>query len=262
MARDYAALTKQMLRCAPRERAFDASLYSEGAVARARAQWLYRMESEYQSVSSFAGLAAQMLAVRADVDLIGTTLRMAQDELRHAEICAEVVTALGGDPVAEVSEPIIVQALHGDCSPEERVLRNVVFGCCLSETVNCARFVDALDEMTDPMLQEVTRQLLSDEAIHAQFGFHYLESWRGYLEEHPEVRASIAQYLRFAFAVLEADYRRPVSPPRDAETRALGLPDTAHTLEIFQTTVVAAVVPGLERFGIAASDAWAHRSRV
>lgn len=247
LAPDYAALTKHMLRCTPKERVFDARPYSVPALERAREQWLFRMESEYQSVSSFAGLANQMLEARCDVDLIGTTLRMAQDELRHAELCAEVVTALGGTPVREVAAPIVTPAVHAGCSVEERVLRNVIYGCCVTETVNCARFVDALDTMTDPFLRDVTRQLLSDEATHSQFGFHFLEAWRPVLDP---MRASIADYLAFAIPLLDAEYRASPAPPRDEEGLALGLPDGAHTYEIFRATMEAAVLPGLARFGL------------
>lgn len=258
-AGEYAVLTEQMLRCTPKERVFDASPYSAETIERAKRQWLYRMESEYRSTSTFAALANQMLAVRADVDLIGTTFRMAQDELRHAEICAEVVRALGGTAESEIADPVAPVAAHAGCSPEERLLRNVIYGCCVTETVNCSRFVDSLETMTDPFMRDVVRQLLSDEAVHAQFGFHYLESWRPWLESHPEARASIASYLRFALAVLDEEYRLKTPEPDD-QAIALGLPNGQRTYEIFHVTMEAAVIPGLERFGLAAGDAWKNRS--
>jgi hypothetical protein len=151
-------------------------------------------------------------------------------------------------------------ARHPGCGPEERALRNVIYGCCLSEIVNTARFVDMIDTMSDPYLRDVTRQLLSDEVLHGQFGFHYLEAWRDWLERRPEVRASLGRYLRQAFAVFERHLSGAGAPPRalTADDRALGLPDPAR-LPDYQT-VTGAIVPGLERFGIEASLAWQHRS--
>ena len=68
--------------------------------------------------------------------------------------------------------------------------------------MNTARFVDALDTMSDPFLKDVTRQLLTDEVLHGQFGF---TTWRngGVARGDPEVLASLARYLRHAFVVLE-----------------------------------------------------------
>lgn len=259
-AGEYAVLTEQMLRCTPKERVFDPAPYSAETLERARAQWLFRMESEYRSTATFSALANQMLAVRADIDLIGTTFRMAQDELRHAEIAAEVVRALGGVAEADVTDAVPI-AEHAGCSPEERVFRNVIYGCCITETINCARFVDALDTITDPFMRDVNRQLLSDEAVHAQFGFHYLESWRDWLEANPETRAALAKYLQYALGILDEEYQLSSPAPTD-EGRAIGLPDGNRTYEIFHVTMEAAVIPGLERFGIAAGDAWRDRLSV
>jgi hypothetical protein len=119
-----------------------------------------------------------------------------------------------------------------------------------------------LDTMSDPFLRDVTRQLLSDEVLHGQFGFHYLEAWKDWLETHPEVIASLGRYLKHAFAVLERQLSGVGAPPKDlsADDRALGLPDPARLPETFYLTVTGAIVPGLERFGIEAGKAWAERS--
>jgi hypothetical protein len=57
--------------------------------------------------------------------------------------------------------------------------------------------------MRDPFLRDVTRVVLSDEVVHGQFGFFYLEVWRDWLEARPEVRQSIARYLRHGFVIME-----------------------------------------------------------
>jgi hypothetical protein len=238
--------------------------YSEAAIAAAREVWQVRMESEYRSTSVFSGMAAQMMEAGASLDAIAVVLRMAQDEVRHAEICGQVVAALGGDARARMLVPREVQpvAPHAGCGPEERALRNVIYGCCMSEIVNAARFVDSLDTMTDPFLRDATRRLLADERLHGQFGFHYLEAWRDWLEHHADVRASIAKYLRHAFAVLERQLSGVGAPQRalTLDHVALGVPDTTRLPESFYATIELAVVPGLERFGIDATIAWQSRS--
>jgi hypothetical protein len=198
----------------------------------------------------------------APVDIEGAVLRMALDELRHAEVCAEVVVALGGTAEREITQPTAPLAKHPGASPQERALWNVVYGSCLSETVNCARFTHALDTTTDPFIRDVVRQLLSDEAKHAQLGFHYLEAMKDWFDETKDARARLTKYLHYAFAVLERDMSARDMGDRTLadDERAIGLPDPREQREIFYTTVEGAIVPGLERFGIEAGTAWKERT--
>jgi hypothetical protein len=262
IADEYRFVSQAMMRCERKVFSFDAAAYAPAAVERARAMWLGRMEAEHRSASVFAALLGQLMAAGATIDMEGIVLRMAQDELRHAEVCAEAVTALGGEAVRDVESPVAAIATHGRASAEECALRNVVYGCCLSETINAARFVDALDTMRDPFLRDVTRQLLSDEALHAQFGYHYLTAWSPWLDEHPEVRTTLARYLQYAFAVLERDLSGRSVPDEalSADEIALGIPDPRRSREVFYATVEGAILPSLERFGVAARSAWDGRS--
>ena len=117
--------------------------------------------------------------------------------------------------------------------------------------VNAARFVDTLDTMSDPFLKDINRQLLSDETLHAQFGFFYLDEWSDWIDENAEVRSSIGRYLEHGFAIFEREYSGTSAPARELtdDERALGLPDRARLIEIFYGTVEGAILPGLERYG-------------
>lgn len=248
-------------RCAPSATAaFDPGAYDPAAVEKLRAMWGSRMASEHRSTAVFAGLAAQLMEAAAPIDFVAMALSMAQDELRHTELCAGLVRAAGGDARCEVEVGVGTLPTHGQVSPEERVLRNVVYGSCLSEMVNSARFVDALETLGDPCVRDVTRQLLSDEVEHARFGFHYLDTMKPWLDEHPEVRVSLAKYLRRAFKVFEATYAGPgTKTALSDDERALGLPDLERLRSVFDQTVRGAIIPGLEQRGIAAEEAWRTR---
>jgi hypothetical protein len=241
---------------------FDPKPYREATLQKARDMWRVRMVAEYRSTAVFAALVPQLLEARAPMDASTVVLRMAQDEVAHARLCGEAVRALGGD--ARLDEPIVSQPLplHPGRSAAERVLRNVVYGCCLTEVVNCARFVDVLEQMSDPFFRDLVRRLLADERLHGQFGFHYLETCRVWLDRDEEVRASMGRYLRYAFAVVERELSGAGSkrPDLDDEERAIGLPDPRRLPETFYTTMEGAIVPGLERFGIEAGEAWRTRT--
>ncbi|MGZ3476698.1 MAG: ferritin-like domain-containing protein [Polyangiales bacterium] len=239
---------------------FDPKPYSDATLSKARDMWRVRMIAEYRSTAVFAALVPQLLEASAPMDATTVVLRMAQDEVAHARLCAEAVRTLGGD--GDLREPVVAQPLplHPGRSSAERVLRNVVYGCCLTEIVNCARFVDVLEQMSDPFFRDLVRRLLADERLHGQFGFHYLEICRGWLDD--AARASMGRYLRYAFAVVEKDLSGAGSkrPDLTDEERAIGLPDPRRLPETFYATMEGAIVPGLERFGIEAEKAWRTRT--
>jgi hypothetical protein len=98
--------------------------------------------------------------------------------------------------------------------------------------------------------------------VHGSFGFSYLEAWAPWLEERPDVRASLGRYLRRAFAHAEKA-RSGLGLPRrvlSTDEIALGIPDPARLPEVFYSTIEGAVLPGLARFDLGAELAWRERS--
>lgn len=262
VARWYRDIVTAVERCAPSEARFDPSAHAPAILERLRRLWLHRMVSEHRSTAVFASLGWQLMEAGATLDMKAMVLSMAHDELRHTELCGRVAEALGAESRVELDVAYAQMPAHKGCTPEVRALRNVIYGSCLSEVVNSARFVALLDVTTEPFLRDATRRLLADEVTHGQFGFHYLEAWRPWLDAHPEVRVALGRYLRYGFAVYERDMsggRGPFAKLSEEEL-AVGIPDMAVTRDVFYQTIEHAVIPGLERFGIEAGDAWRRRA--
>ncbi len=261
IAKEYALLSRALTRTAEEPPPWDPRPYSDGALSTLRSVWIERMSAEHGSFPVFTALALQLSEAGATFDAEAVMLRMAQDEIRHATLCGEVVAALGETPSCVARRELAPLARHPGCGPEERAIRNVIYTTCLSEMVAVARFVEALDATEAPYLRAVTRQLLADEVLHGQFGFLYLDAWSPWLAERPEVCASIERYLRHALAVIESRLAGTSRHPWTVtdEERALGVPDPARAREVFHTTLEGAVLPGLERYGIRAERAWRAR---
>lgn len=256
-------IEKGLARIAPTTAVFDASRYDPAAIATVREQWTQRMRIEHRSSMVFSQLAQQLFEANATLDATIVMMRMAQDELRHTATCARVLSALGAPAEVETDLEVAPLARHPGASPEERALRNVIYTTCMSEMVACARFVAVLDRTTDPFLRDMTRRLLADEVLHGQFGFHYLGAWRPWLDAHADANAGIERYLVHAFAVIEGELAP--TPPFRALTddeKALGADDGALAREVFYGTTEGAIVPGLERLGLAAGKAWRERRRL
>lgn len=263
IADEYRMLVRGIARVHDDPGTFTPSAYDPISVANARAGWKKRMVDEYASTTVFSALYAQLVEANATLDAGAVVLRMAQDELRHAEICGRVVQAMGGSHRVTRDTSVAAIATHPGACAEERALRNVLV-TALSEMHSVSFFVASLDRMSDPYLRVVTRSLLADEILHGRFGFYYLAERADWLARRPEVRASIATYLRYVFAVLEEAFVRPPRPDarRGADDDALGLLDDALQRDVFVDSMEHAVVPGLERFGIEASHAWKTRTHI
>ena len=238
--------------------AFDPAPYSSSALERARQLWTVRATAEHESALIFAGLMPFALEAGASLDAQMVIAGMAEDEMRHALICADVARALGREPPAPVAAP----AFPRSSSPiTEQFLRQVIFGNCLTETVNVARLVDASEHARDPFMREALLALLADEIRHARFGFVLVTEWAPWLQTHPDTLRALDAFLPEAFAVLDRSLSG-VGAPRygySDDDRALGSPDPARLPETFYVTVEQAIVPGLDRLGLAASAAWNAR---
>lgn len=244
-----------------RVEAFERGRWTEEAIDQATRFWRKRMAAEHRSVAVFLLLGAQLIEANAPIDAKTVMLRMAQDELRHTEICGAMVGALGGEPCVELDVAVAPLATHAGCSPVERALRNVIYTTCLSEMIAVARLTDALEHTQDETARAVTRAVLTDEVMHGMFGFHYLEASRVQLGADADLRASLDRYLIHAFAVLE---REMVTPPSTRggpthEAMALGVLSPERARDVFYATIEHAIVPGLERHGLAAGAAWRNR---
>ncbi len=261
LEQEYRTLREGIRRTGDEAGTLDPSSYDPAAVRRARALWLDRTQNEYRSTFVFSALASQLLTAGAALEASAVTLRMAQDELVHAERCAGVAQALGGQPpTLQASRGVASIAAHASVSREECALRNVIYTTCISEMTAVAHLTLSLERARDPFMRHHIRALLADETLHGRFGFLYLETWGDWLDARPEVRASLTRYLRFAFAVAEREFSWPAWALGNADDHALGYVAPQEIVEIHRNTMEHAVAPGLARFGLDAEAAYRTRT--
>ncbi len=242
--------------------AIDAKTYGDDVVELARRNWIAAMIAEHRSSTVFSQLLPDLIEAGATLDWKTTVLRMALDELHHAELCGRVVVALGGEP--STPAPLVSAPLpkHAKVSPLERVLRYVLHASCLSETVSVSLTTDMRERTADPAIGSVTRALASDEILHARFGWAFLaEVWP---ELDAAARARTTSYLEVAFHHLEdAYYTKPsqvhLPEAQHAPLAALGVIEPQRMAALVHDTIHESIVPALETHGIDARGAWQRR---
>jgi hypothetical protein len=151
--------------------------------------------------------------------------------------------------------------MHADVPPVEGVLRNVLSVSCMSETVAVSLIGAERLTMPEGDLRALLTRIWADEIGHARFGWLLVAELLPALGA--ETRARLNAYLAVAFAHLErhelAHIPVGVRPP--PEGAALGLCSGADARALFYATVEDVIVPRLEAFGLAASQAWNERRR-
>lgn len=226
--------------------------------------WLGKMRQEHDSSVLFSGLLPQLVEAEAPVDLKMACLRSSMDELRHARLCSEVVSYLGGVPelTSELRLPPLAE--HPGASPRERALRNLLFIGCLSETVAVAFLTECGAWIEDPYIARVNRTLLADETLHARLGWQAMALWGPRLTD--EERAGMQHFLPVALGFFESEFlERSTDPaieePLLSDARALGYSYGPVARELMHETLETVLIPQLEAVGLEAQKAWAARRK-
>jgi hypothetical protein len=239
--------------------------YHPRALEIARRAWTERMRREHHSAAVFSRLLPQLMEAGATLDVKTAVLKMAMDELRHANLCGSVVELLGGR--AELDTDLATEPLpeHPKCTPLERALRNVVFVGCLNETIAVAILTEERALVVEPAIESVLVQLVADEIWHAKLGWLYLGEVWPLLDATQRDRTNA--YLPYAFGHLEQALMGPIARVRfdealTDELNALGIPAPQDMREVCDETLRTTVLPQLDAHGLAATDAWRDRTTV
>jgi len=228
--------------------------------AAAIATWRARMVNEHQSAEVFGALAAQARRVGMGAEAVAQLLEFEAEERKHGVLCGAVVEALGGEAVAEVKRSRNLPE-HAGTPALEGFLRNVLSVSCLSETVAVALIGAERLEMPEGPLRVLLSEIWADEVGHARFGWRALQEMLPGLDSASKTR--LALYLRVALRHLELHELEhlPLSSTPPAAGAALGLCSGADARTLFYESVSQAILPSLEKLGLAANDAWAARER-
>jgi hypothetical protein len=224
-----------------------------------RGEWLRRVEAEYRSSAITQHLTLWLIQIGASPDLVRAGLRIASDEIMHAELSHKTFLAAGGEGGPRLARETLELTRHPESPLEHDVLRAGVEIFCLGETVAVPLFKELREPCTVPVARRALDRILRDEVRHRDFGWALL----GWLVEHPmasELRALVEAELPRWFRRLRASYSPPsrgtgervVTP----EERAWGL----MPVSLYRASVDKALArdwePRFGKLGIDARSAW------
>lgn len=256
--------------------AFDAGRYPRALREEAALHWARRACAEHGSVHQFSALTRALCEARVGVELLGALARLVTDEVRHAELCAAMAAALLPEGPAAAPEvfawPVPDAPWHDAPGPERPqelltwAAEAILVACCLGETISRPMYEALIEVTTDPVAEQVVRQILRDEHLHAAFGWDALALLLPALGEVG--RRRVQEKLRRAFGGFEATTAcghsiaslagREITIER-GETPNLGLLTGEQYAMIFFATIEHEIFPALAALGLDPAAAWAGR---
>lgn len=239
--------------------AFDKREYPEAVLARARAGWQGLMDSEFESVVIAGWMTSALARMAAPLDVLGAFGRIVEDEVRHVDLCAEVLWALGGTPTIPAQAPPPYPGWGQDPDAEAEAINGLAAFFCVGEL--CSHFLLKQAQMvsSEPIANWALSEIVRDEAFHGPWGF---ETVRPFLAKwSPERKAALATRLVEEASRLE---RRlggplpPVAPDHEEEEpteemiqlASLGLPAPPMLLAVFYQAIETQLVPRMKDLGV------------
>jgi len=255
---------------------FDPDRYDAAMRRAAAVQWAGRARAEHGSIHQFTQLAHALANARVPLHLHGALARLITDEVRHAELCAELAIACWPEgraqspavfdwppPRAPWPDPPGPDA--GDTALLGWAAEAITVACCLGETLSRPMLEAIAVVATDPIAEACARQILRDEHLHATFGWEAL----AYLWPRLDAprREGVHRRLARAFAGFEATTACGIPLDRivgqeleiaRGEPNLGTLTDLQYAM-IFYATLEQEILPRLAEIGLDGARAWAER---
>lgn len=147
---------------------FDPSAHPAEHVARAARGWQKLLDGERDSFVAAAMIAADLGRIGAPEPLLAEASRVVEDEARHVLVASTMVRALGAEPTTP--DPDTTRADLGKGTLRERLVRTLVAGFVVGESLSAATFAAARARPMVPIARWAYDELLQDEATHGGFG--------------------------------------------------------------------------------------------
>lgn len=159
-----------------------------------RQEWLRRIEAEYRSGAHAQHLTLWLMQLAAPPELIELGLGVVRDELKHAELSAEVYQAAGGTDLPDLPRESLALVRTPGLHLEHDVLRVTVEMFCLGETVAVRLFGRLRDASGVRVARGALDQILRDEVSHREFGWTVL-AWLLSTPMAPDFRRALQDEL-------------------------------------------------------------------
>jgi hypothetical protein len=242
-------------------RGFDRGTFSPESLRYSAEAWRRRLADEYRSATVFSQFQSFLLLTNLPVDILGCVSRVVQDEVRHVQLCADLVAVMGEGATAEIYEPALFVPFDPESEAVPQLLSLTIGLFCMGETVSSHLIGATYEKTGHPLVKEAMKRLYSDEQFHAEFGWNLAAVLAQHAE--PEILEAIGAGLDQSFGELETMCTSYGEGADDMvltdEDRLLGSLSVPEHRACFYKAVDTELVPRLEKMGFPARAKWQAR---
>ena len=232
---------------------FDPTTFDPARLAFARRVWQSRAQSEFRSIQILNRFLADVLAAGDPIDVYAGAADLVADEIRHANLCAEVCRRLGTDPIFPHPVPEVIPQAFRDAPAPDRALSTALTMLAVNETLSVGFIADLEKRCDTPGIRDVLRRTIEDESTHDDYGWAYVEAslarypastrgdWRHLVKTTLDVHVRMAEQ---ALADVPTVRRRLEDHP-DVGLIELGLLSPARQALVFRKTLEDVLAPKL-----------------
>jgi hypothetical protein len=218
---------------------------SERACRLAAKIWSERQAFELEAAQRFAWLANEFDAVGASSTVLELAAKAADDERRHAELCATLSRHFGEVGVTSRA-PVVRRVAPAGLERKDALIYEVVALACVTETLSTALLGALVDRASDSLAKRTMHTILRDEVSHSRLGWAYLAEAAS-ARAMDAVSAHLPAMLQ---STLSDELFRPSSiDPLESAVAGLGQLERIERRRIVRETLEQVVFRGLERFG-------------
>jgi hypothetical protein len=179
----------------------------------AASAWKFRWQVELEAEARFARLAQRLEQIGASPSMADLARRAAQDERRHARLCAQLAEGYG-ESIPIAAPPALAEIAPSGLKLRGKVLYEIVAACCVTETESMGvltTLLGAVGPARSSPVRRVLRELAEDEVGHSRLGWAHLAN------EHAQGATSFLGPLvpSMLEGSIDADLFAPVSSERE-----------------------------------------------
>ncbi len=217
--------------------------------------WQALLATEYESIVVAAWMTSALTRIGAPLDFIGSFGRVVEDEIRHVDLCAQMVETFGGVPTIPTAlPPPFPTGAATERAAHVEIISGMVSFFCVFEHLSGLVFAQAIEAATDDKAKWALGEIFRDEAFHGAFGFetakYYVPNWNHDERAALAVRVvdDIQRFERRLHGALPID--EDLMSPQLAALQGLGLLSPAPLLATFYGGVQTELLPRLREIGI------------
>lgn len=218
------------------------------------AGWQRLLESEFESVVVAGWMTSALARLGAPLDILGAFGRVVDDEIRHVDVVAEVLVALGANPTVPKDTTPPVLAWRDDADADEQAIAGLVSFFCVAELISAHTFRHALGLAQLPLARWALGEIHQDESFHGAFGFEtarlFVPHFKPAAKDRLRARLldELARFERRIGGPLQGEPRELT--PREATMATLGLPPPPVMLSVFYAAVETQLLPRLAQLDL------------